>query len=501
MFREFLFQFDPWHGLRRFSLANDQASFVPVNSNLDPATSGYDSSLRNDTRELTGALRHMDSILRQQQSALVIRGIDPANERSRNQDLINAIREWSLCADLVRKQSMVCLISPNPDTVLDERTLDRTVLARPEFSTDRERALMIESFAKALHLTGNKRPEVAHIASASRGLNLHQVRVALQISYSKTGRLDVEEVKRWKSDAIRRSDVLEIEDPSVGFGAVGGYDAVKEMVRSTLIHALRCPERVELAAIAPPRGLLIFGPPGTGKTLFAKAMAKETNLPFINLRTENLFGPLLGESGERLKDAIRQAEQSSPAIVFVDEIDRFGRRQGGRSDGASQETARVFGQLLEWLGDENRRSIIVGTTNEPEDIDPAFIRPGRFSYCVPFLYPNRAARGEILRIHLGLQGGRRRPVMNEQSVQEAISEIAYTTRFYSGADLEEIIQRAKRILFVGTEPRLTGDHLRAAREDMVIDLEDRERTMQRHLGLAERFGNSRSLVASLATQD
>lgn len=501
LYREFLFHYDPWHGLRRWNLNNGIASFVPATPNLDQRTAGYDANLRNDLREMDGALRHMDATLRQQTSALVIRGIDPANDQSRSQNLINAMREWALCPELTRRKSMVCLISPTPESVLDRRTLDRTVLARPEASTEKERKAMIESFASALRLSGQNAPEVAHLTAASRGLNLHQMRVALQISYHKTGRLDVEEVKCWKSSTISRSEVLEIENPSVGFDTVGGYEPVKAMVRSTLIHALQRPERVRIAAVAPPRGLLIFGPPGNGKTLFAKAMARETNLPFINLRTENLFGPLLGETGQRLRDAIRMAEQNSPAIVFVDEIDRFGKRQGSRSDGASQETARVFGQMLEWLGDEKRRSIIIGTTNEPEDIDPAFIRPGRFSYCVPFLYPNLAARIEILAIHLGLKGGRPEPVMDQHSIGQAINEVARATRFYSGADLEEIIQRAKRMLFASDEPRLTGNHLLAAREDLVIDAAGREETMRRHLDLAARYGNSRSLIAALATQD
>lgn len=500
-FREFLFQFDPWNGLQRWTLANGNASFSPVSAALTPLTADYDQSVRNDARELEGALRTMDKTLREQTSALIIRGVDPANDQSRSQGLNNAIREWALCGELTRRRSMICLISPDPGAVLDKRTLDRTVLARPALSTDNERSAMIEAFAKELKLTRSNAPEIAHLTAASRGLSLHQMRVALQISCYKTGRLDVEEIKQWKSNEICRSEVLEIENSTIGFGEVGGYEPVKKMVRDTLIHALRNSERAALAAMAPPRGLLIFGPPGTGKTLFAKAMAKETNLPFINLRTENLFGPWLGESGQRFGDAIRLAEQSSPAIVFVDEIDRFGKRQGSRQDGASQETARVFGQLLEWLGDENRRSIIVGTTNEPDDIDPALIRPGRFSYCVPFLYPNRTARSEILCIHLGLRGGRPKPAMDEDSLRDAIEEIARETRFYSGAELEEIVNRAKTILFSGTEPRMTGDHMRAAAADMTINTADRENSTRKHLETAARFGNSKSLIEALASQD
>jgi ATP-dependent 26S proteasome regulatory subunit len=86
-----------------------------------------------------------------------------------------------------------------------------------------------------------------------------------------------------------------------------------------------------------------------------------------------------------MKTAIKTAEEMSPAIVFVDEIDRFGKRTA-TTDSADEETRRVFSQLLEWLGDQNRKAIIVGTTNRPTDLDEAFIRTGRFDYKIPILY-------------------------------------------------------------------------------------------------------------------
>lgn len=120
MYREFLFHFDPWHGLQRWSLSGGQASFVPVTAHLDPSTASYDSGLQNELRDLDGALRYMDTALRRQSTALVIRGVDPANDQSRSQGLINAIREWSLCPELTHKKSMVCLISPNSAKVYSD---------------------------------------------------------------------------------------------------------------------------------------------------------------------------------------------------------------------------------------------------------------------------------------------------------------------------------------------------------------------------------------------
>lgn len=501
IFKEFLYLYDPWNGLQRWKIAPEPPRFEPVTIPPVEKVQEYVPALRNDLRDLDGALRHMDPILRGKKAGLAIRSVDPPNDQTRSVSLVNALRHWSLCADLTQRASMVCLITAQPESVLDPSTLGLTILARPELSSDGERAKMVDGFASHLGPGPLGADTRERLIAATRGLNLHQVRVALQASCERGRAFDVEEVKHWKSAIIERSDVVDIEEPAFGFDAVGGYEPVKRMVRDTLIRALGQPERARMAAMPLPRGLILFGPPGTGKTLFARAMARETNLPFINLRTENLFGPLLGQSGQRLRDAIELAEQASPAMVFVDEIDRFGRRQGAHADGASQETHRVFAQMLEWLGDPNRKSIVVGTTNDPENLDEAFTRPGRFSYCVPFLYPNRQARAEILRIHLGLTGGRPSPVMEDTRIPEAIDHIANYTKFYSGAELEEIVIRAKRIFFAGEEPSLTADHLIRAANDLIINTQQRQDTVTRHLELARSFGNTQDLLEALAQEE
>jgi transitional endoplasmic reticulum ATPase len=227
-----------------------------------------------------------------------------------------------------------------------------------------------------------------------------------------------------------------------------------------------------VAALPLPRGLLLYGPPGTGKTLFAKALAKETALPFIHLRTENLFSQFLGVSGQRFSQAIRLAEQSAPAIVFIDEIDRFGCRTAGGVDGASQETRRVFSQMLEWLGDANRKSIIVGTTNIPELLDPAFTRPGRFSSLIPVLYPNRVARLQILRAQLGVVGNRPKPRMDEADVSRVLPHVAQETAFSTGADLELLVFRSKQMFFDSRDPHLTAKHMLAALAEHSVPTEN-----------------------------
>jgi SpoVK/Ycf46/Vps4 family AAA+-type ATPase len=147
-------------------------------------------------------------------------------------------------------------------------------------------------------------------------------------------------MKELKSEMVKRSRVLEVRDPQFGFGDIGGYHAIKDFVQKYIINVLKKPDRARHFGLGLPKGLLFFGPPGTGKSLFANALAREVQLPFINLVTENIYSKWLGESGQNMKNAITLAEKMSPAIVFVDEIDRFGKRQGdvgrvgGRGDPA-----------------------------------------------------------------------------------------------------------------------------------------------------------------------
>lgn len=492
-FKSSLYMYDPWNGLRQLAAGNQ---FLPVRVN---AGSGYDAGLQNEIRDLEGALRHMDGILRQHRAAFILTGMDCAREEElrQNQSLINAVRAWALDEQIMTTKSAIWLVTAKPGAALDTSTLELVTLVRPKLASEKERhaivCTQVQQAGKSINSDG-----VRALTLATAGLNLHQTQTVLIKTYNQSRGFGMDTLKHYKADYIRRSDVVEIEEPTLRFKDVGGYKEVKEMVQRTLILALHRPERAKEAALPLPRGLLLFGPPGTGKTLFAKALAAETNLPFINMKTENLFTKWLGESGQRVKNAIQLVEQASPALVFIDEIDRFGKRTSGGGDGASQETGRVFAQMLEWLGDQNRKAIVVGTTNVPEHLDPAFLRPGRFSYVVPFLYPDPRARLQILRIHLGLEGSRPRPVMDETSVLEALPQIARETDYYAGADLEELVIRAKQNFFQGNAPRLSGNDLQSAHSDYRIDTRERQKIIQRYNELGPAFANSLSLLQGTA---
>jgi SpoVK/Ycf46/Vps4 family AAA+-type ATPase len=236
--------------------------------------------------------------------------------------------------------------------------------------------------------------------------------------------------------------------------------------------------------------VLLYGPPGTGKTLFARALAGEVNLPFIHLKPENYGSIYVYGASLKLREALQVIEQVSPALVFTDEVDRLAQKESECGDGASQERNDVLKQLLACLGAQERKWIAVGTTNVPNLMNRAFTRSGRFSLYIPFLYPDQAARRQILLAHLGLQGHRPKPPMDEQSVRQAVETVAAATEFYSGSDLEELVNQGKLIGFRGNSPVMTGSHLIEAHKACRVETDARRKQEAEYRAVKWEFSSS-----------
>jgi len=485
-----IYAFDYWNGLRRVNRQN-QGRFEPVSRGVQGT---YEGTVENPIAELKEALRYMDEILRGRRVVFILQDLDEAKEGDKNQDLINAMRAWSHGQEITVSGSLVILHVGSASKVLDELTLDLVILKRPDIASPSERAKILQEVSEKFEVPVGSQKEAIVLATA--GLNLHQLRCVLVESYYKAKGFPPETIKDLKAEFIRRSDLVELEEPDPrGFRSVGGYETVKRFISENIVRVLGERERAVRFVVPLPRGILFFGPPGTGKTLFAKALARETNLPFINLRTENLYSKYLGASGRRFRDAIQVAEQMG-GLVFIDEIDRFGRRSSGSSDGASEETRRVFNQILEWLGSENRKSIIVGTTNRPQDLDEAFTRAGRFDYKIPFLYPGHAARKQILDIHLGLVGSKPKPPfeISEQELGATVEELASRAENFSGAELEQLVLRAKRNAFNRVGNGLARVDLFSALDGFRIDQAGRNKTREDFIRLAEEFTDDQKFL-------
>lgn len=202
-----------------------------------------------------------------------------------------------------------------------------------------------------------------------------------------------------------------------------------------------------------------------------------------------------------MKNAIRLVEKMSPSIVFVDEIDRFGRRSPIAGGSAAEETRRVFSQFLEWLGNPQREAIVIGTTNVPDHLDEAFLRTGRLDYKIPFLYPGEKARLEVLAVHLGLIKGVRPKAPLSDSDEETrgflVEEVVPVTRNFSCAELEELVTRTKRQAFnKGREAILKEEFLDAARS-FRVDHAHRDIVIKSCLEQARRYTDDQSFLDSL----
>jgi SpoVK/Ycf46/Vps4 family AAA+-type ATPase len=489
-----IFIYDKWNGLGRYD--SGKTNGVRVGSGDDYA---LDKQNHGDSNilDITEALRYMDKELKKDKSLFIIKDSEEIKESSELNTSVNAaVRSWAYDEQIISKSSLVVIISSNLSRILGQDASQCICFARPDISSPDERRSIIEETAKILNAKAGC--NLDNLVLITSGLNLHQIEGTLLETYSKAKDLDASAIKDLKSEFIKRSEFLEIEEPGGGFEIVGGYQVVKNFIKKEIVAVLKDPERATKLLKPLPRGVILFGPPGTGKTLFAKALAKEANMPFINLKTENLYSQWLGVSGHNLSYAIHLIEQMSPAIVFIDEIDRFGKRKGTSNDGASEETARVFSQMLEWLGDKERKAIVLGTTNKPEHLDDAFIRTGRFDYRIPFLFPDSEARRQILEIHLGLREGLKRPAMHENEIRQIMKILVKGTEYFTGSDIEALVNKAKGIAFHNSEGMLGREDILTSLNSFKVDTEENKRVQEKYKRLSSVYTNDKTFYEALS---
>ena len=184
-----------------------------------------------------------------------------------------------------------------------------------------------------------------------------------------------------------------------------------------------------------PKGVLLVGPPGTGKTLLAKAVAGEAKVPFFYISGSDFVELFVGVGASRVRDMFKQAKQTAPCLIFIDEIDAVGRERGTGLGGGHDEREQTLDQLLSEMDGfgENEGIIIIAATNRPDVLDPALLRPGRFDRQVTVGKPDVKEREEILGVH----------AKNKILAPEVnLKFIAERTPGYSGADLENLLNEA-----------------------------------------------------------
>jgi cell division protease FtsH len=230
----------------------------------------------------------------------------------------------------------------------------------------------------------------------------------------------------------RRYDQKEGE--RVTFDDVAGIEeAENELVE--IVDFLKQPERYTRLGGAAPKGVLLVGPPGTGKTLLARAVAGEAGVPFFSMSASEFVEMIVGVGASRVRDLFKQAREAAPAIIFIDELDSIGRARGRSAVGGSSEQEQTLNQILtEMDGFSSREGVIVlAATNQPDLLDPALLRPGRFDRRVVVQPPDKRGREEILKVHT-------RSVPLGPDVD--LAGIAAVTPGLVGADLRNLVNEA-----------------------------------------------------------
>jgi len=253
-----------------------------------------------------------------------------------------------------------------------------------------------------------------------------------------------------------------VEVPDVTWDDVGGLGETKERLRETIQWPLDYPEVFEELDMAAAKGVMLYGPPGTGKTLLAKAVANEAESNFISIKGPELLNKYVGESEKGVREVFSKARENAPTVVFFDEIDAIATERGSSSEG-SGVGERVVSQLLTELdGLESLEDVVViATSNRPDLIDSALLRPGRLDRHVHVPVPDEEARRKIFAVHTGAK-----PLADDVD----LDKLARKTEGYVGADIEAVCREASMAAsreFIGSvDPEEVGESVGNVRVTM-----------------------------------
>ena len=376
----------------------------------------------------------------------------------------------SLFSESVRR--FVHTISVEPSTPEERRAILRKI-------AEDLSAAFEEKYGRKLRLRINE-----DLIQATSGLTLHDVESAALESFYTTRKFDVKVFTSYKVQLLRNYGIRYVL-PKRGFETIGGYDLLKNYVKDYIIDVLRNPEEAEYYGISIPKGIILAGFHGCGKTFFARAMAKEVGLPMVEMSSATFLRGIVGETERRVQEITGIVESLAPVIVFIDEIDEIALRRDQTMITDSGVRRSMQNLLMRWLGDEERKSFIVGATNLIETVDPAFIRAGRIDDIVLILPPDRKAREEILNIHTNVL----RKVPLDSSVD--FSRIADKTFMWTGAELEKLVLFSARLAKARKAKKVSQEHFEETMKmfSVGVDVTARKQAVQRTIQVMKKLEN------------
>ena len=286
-----------------------------------------------------------------------------------------------------------------------------------------------------LEIAKNRRPTTEtreKLLKSALGLTRDEAEKVYRKAYVKTGRLTEEEVEivlSEKKQLIRRNGILEFVEEDETIDAVGGLDELKRWLKQ---RSNAFTEKAREYGLPQPKGMLILGVPGCGKSMIAKTTSRLWGLPLLRLDMGRVYdGSMVGRSEANLRSALKTAESISPAILFIDEMDKAFGGSGGSSDSDGGASSRIFGTFLTWMQEKTSPVFVMATANRVERLPGEFLRKGRFDEIFFVDLPSPEERQSIFQIHLGKR--------RSEIARFDLEQLAKVSDGFSGAEIEQAI--------------------------------------------------------------
>lgn len=391
-------------------------------------------------------------------------GIFLLKDFSQTLDKPNLVRQFREAAQRIAKQgNSIVLVAPSIELPVEIRHkvyfLDWPLPTREELKS------LIQSTAENLQRKGQKvryelQPaDLNSLLGCLTGLTWKQAGEALTYAMVEDGSLnkaDVSRILARKAKALRDGAILDYFPPDSLAREMGGFDKLK-------VYCERAKrgfgENAKSIGLPPPKGILLVGVPGCGKSMAAKSIAASWGFPLLRLDAGRLFDKFIGESEKNFRRAIRAVEAMSPAVFWIDEIEKaMAVNSEGGSDGGLSK--RLFGAFLTWLQEKKSDVFVIATANDLSALPPELLRKGRFDEVFFVDLPTEPQRVEILKLHLSRR--------NHNPAQIDVAQVAKRTAEFSGAELEQLVVSATLASLERAMP-LTADLL-IAEVDATIPL-------------------------------
>ncbi len=452
---------------------------VPIGTSIQ-AQKNRDTATKDPLVALENVIEHMEPAL------YVFKDFHPFLN-AQNMSVIRRLRE--IAASLKNTFKTIVIISPMfrmpAELEKDLTVLDFDLPSEKEFTVLLKRIISeVKDNPKInINLDSSTAEQLVH---ALLGLTLAEAENVLAKTLVQSRSLDaksVDIIRGEKKQIIRKSGLLEYYDSKENMNSVGGLDDLKHWLKK---RSVAFSDRARSFGLPAPKGVLLLGVQGCGKSLMAKAISNIWQLPLLRFDVGRVFGSLVGSSEENIRRAIKVAESVSPAILWVDEIDKAFR--GSRGSGASTDggtSARVFGTFLTWMSEKTKPVFVVATANDVKILPPELLRKGRFDEIFFVDLPAVLERKDIFQVHLS----KRDLDMSKFDFET----LAQASTGYSGAEIEESIISSMFDVFYEKQELSTESLLESLRQTVPLS-----KTMSEDMESLRNWSDGRARSATSA---